>query len=152
MRDTAKKQATGRILYFMVPKPTRFSRTPGSMSGIVLAMIRVNMVASTMCHVHKNIGKGKWNQSNTNLLKSIMTADTEIQIMIYTHDGAIFDQLMTRKVQKADRMAQTTRISAGAQYTTTLTKNITTNTQQKMKRVRLPPIKKPHRDVDLSTV
>jgi len=131
MRDTAKKQTTGRILDFMVPKPTRFSRTPGSMSGIVLAMIRVKMVASTMCHVHKNIGKGKLNQSNTNLLKSIMTADTEIQIMIYTHDGAIFYQLMTRKRTSWSYGTGEHGISVRARYT------------PKINRRGCVPIKKP---------
>jgi len=89
IRDPANKQDTGRILFLMAPQLTLFSFTPGNISDAVIAIMRVKKVAQTMCHVHKNIGKGNWNQSNTNLLKKIMTHDTEIQITMYTQEGAI---------------------------------------------------------------
>lgn len=54
------------------------SATPGSMD-VVRLMSCVKTVASSMCQVVRNIGKGKSNVSNTLLLNKIIEHDTKIQ-------------------------------------------------------------------------
>ena len=63
------------------------SATPGSIF-VVLLIICVSMVARNMCHVVRNMGKGKWKVSRTLLLKRIIAQEKNIQKQIYIHAGS----------------------------------------------------------------